>query len=62
LADMEQTGMSPAEVAEDICEILYKDKPPIIRASGFKNSAYRIMSHVFPEKVTLYFNDRMYRR
>ncbi|MDE7453986.1 MAG: SDR family NAD(P)-dependent oxidoreductase [Clostridia bacterium] len=62
LADMEQTGMSPAEVAEDICEVLYTDKPPVVRASGFKNSAYRIMSHVMPEKVTLYFNDRMYRK
>ena len=62
LADIEQTGMSPAEVAEDICEVVYADKPPVIRACGFKNSAYRIMSHVMPEKLTLYFNDRVYRR
>lgn len=62
LADIEQAGMSPAEVAEDICEVVYADKPPVIRACGFKNSAYRIMSHVMPEKLTLYFNDRVYRR
>lgn len=62
LADMEQKGMSPTEVAEDICSILYSDKPPVVKASGFKNSAYRIMSHVMPEKVTLYFDDRMYRQ
>lgn len=62
LADMEQKGMSPAAVAEDIYELLISDKPPVIKASGLKNSAYRIMSHVVPEKVTLYFNDRMYRQ
>lgn len=62
LADMEQHGMSPAAVAEDIYEILLADKPPVVKASGFKNSAYRIMSHVMPEKVTLYFNDRAFRQ
>lgn len=60
LADMEQKGMSPAEVAEDIYAVLLADKPPVVKASGFKNSAYRIMSHVMPEKVTLYFNGRAY--
>ena len=62
LAHMEQSGMSPAVVAEDIYRILLMDKPPVIKASGFKNSAYRIISHVVPEKMTLYFNDRMYRQ
>ena len=62
LARMEQGGMSPAEVAEDIYAVLISDKPPVIKACGFKNSAYRIMSHVMPEKVTLKLNDRMYRQ
>lgn len=62
LADMEQRGMSPGKVAEDICGIINSEKPPVVKASGFKNSAYRIMSHVMPEKVTLYFDDRMYRQ
>lgn len=62
LADMEQRGMSPSRVAEDICDIIYSEKPPVVKASGFKNSTYRIMSHVMPEKVTLYFDDRMYRQ
>lgn len=62
LAGMEQGGMSPAAVAEDIYGLLLSDKPPVVKASGFKNSAYRIMSHIMPEKVTLYFNDRMYRQ
>ncbi|MDE7439972.1 MAG: SDR family NAD(P)-dependent oxidoreductase [Clostridia bacterium] len=62
LADMEQRGMAPTEVADDICKIIYSAKPPVVKASGFKNSAYRIMSHVMPEKVTLYFDDRMYRQ
>lgn len=62
LADIEQNGMPPFKVADDIYNIVLSDKPPVIRASGFKNSAYRIMSHVMPEKVTLYFDDRMYRQ
>ncbi len=62
LADMEQRGMSPAEVAEDIYELLLMNRPPVVKASGFKNSAYRIISHVMPEKVTLYFDDRAFRR
>lgn len=62
LARMEQGGMSPAVVAEDIYALLLSDKPPVVKASGFKNSAYRIMSHVMPEKVTLYFNGRAYKQ
>lgn len=62
LARIEQGGMSPAAVAEDIYELLLSDKPPVIKASGFKNSAYRIMSHIMPEKVTLYLNDRVYKQ
>ena len=62
LADMEQHGMLPSEVAEGILKILYSDKPPVVKVSGFKNSAYRIMSHVLPEKVTLYFDNRVYRQ
>ncbi len=62
LAKMEQNGMSPAAVAEDIYKLLLTDKPPVVKASGFKNSAYRIMSHVMPEKMTLYFNNRAYRQ
>lgn len=62
LADMEQRGMTPTRVADDICGIINADKPPVVKVSGFKNSAYRIMSHVMPEKVTLYFDDRMYRQ
>lgn len=62
LARMEQGGMSPAVVAEDIYGLLISDKPPVVKACGFKNSAYRIAAHVMPEKVTLYFNERTYRQ
>lgn len=62
LSEMEQNGMSPEAVAEDICDILISDNPPVVKASGLKNSAYRIFSHIIPEKVTLYFNDRTYRQ
>lgn len=60
LAVMEQNGMYPYKVAEDILKVINSDKPPVVKTSGFKNSAYRIMSHIMPEKVTLYFDDRMY--
>lgn len=62
LSDMEQKGMSPGLVAEDIYKILLADKPPVVKASGIKNSAYRIAAHVMPEKMTLYLNDRAYRQ
>ena len=62
LAHMEQNGMSASAVAEDIYKLILSDKPPVVKVSGTKNSAYRLMSHVMPEKVTLYFNDRMYRQ
>ncbi len=61
LAEMEQNGMSPCRVADDLFEIILSDKPPVVKVSGLKNSAYRFLSHVVPEKMTLYFDDRMYR-
>lgn len=62
LADIEQHGMSPSTVADGICKVIFTDRPPVVKASGLKNSAYRIVSHIVPEKVTLYFDDRMYRQ
>lgn len=62
LCDFEQKGMSPAEVAEDIYKLILAENPPVIKVSGFKNSAFRIISHVVPEKLTLNFNNRMYRQ
>lgn len=61
LSKMEQSGMSPAVVAEDIYNLILTDNPPVVKASGFKNSTYRILSHVIPEKVTLYFDNRAFR-
>lgn len=60
LANMEQSGMSPAAVAEIIYGILVEDKPPVIRICGAKNAVFRLFSRVMPEKVTLKINDRMY--
>jgi short-subunit dehydrogenase len=62
LADMEQGGMSPASVAEDIYNILTQPHPPVVKACGVKNSAYRIMSHIMPEKFSLYLDGRMFRQ
>ena len=61
LAEMEQNGMSPCRVADDLYEIILSGKPPVVKVSGLKNSAYRFLSHVVPEKMTLYFDDRKYR-
>lgn len=60
LADMEQSGMKPADVAEIIYGLLLSDRPPVIRTCGKKNNVYRYMSRVLPEKMTLKINDRMY--
>lgn len=60
LANMEQSGMSPAAVAEIIYNLLITDNPPVIKICGAKNMMFRLMSRVMPEKVTLKINERMY--
>lgn len=60
LANMEQSGMSPSAVAEIIYNTLLEDKPPVIRICGAKNTMFRLLSRVMPEKVTLRINERMY--
>ena len=60
LANMEQSGMSPAAVAEIIANLLTEDKPPVIKICGARNTVYRFMSKIMPQKVALGINDRMY--
>jgi len=60
LANMEQGGMSPSAVAEDIYAVLSADKPPVIKTCGLKNATYRLLYKVMPEKLTLKINERMY--
>ena len=60
LANMEQSGMSPSAVADIIYNILNSDKPPVIKICGMKNTMFRLVSRVMPEKFTLRMNDRMY--
>lgn len=60
LANMEQSGMKPTRVAEDIYKTVLSDKPPIIKTCGAKNTAVRIASRVMPEKLTLYVNGRAF--
>lgn len=60
LANMEQSGMSPAEVAEIIYGVILSDNPPVIKSCGVKNTAFRLFSRIMPQKVTLNINDRMY--
>ena len=60
LANMEQSGMSPDEVAEIIYNVLVSDKPPVIKICGVKNTVLRLFTRVMPEKVTLKINERMF--
>ncbi len=60
LANMEQSGTSPAAVAEIIYNILCEDKPPVIKICGAKNVVLRLVSRVMPEKLTLKINERMF--
>ena len=60
LNNMEQSGMKPSRVAEDICNVLVAEKPPIIKTCGAKTTAARFATRVMPEKVTNYINGKMY--
>lgn len=60
LANMEQSGMTPQEVAAIICGLLTADNPPVIKSCGVKNTAFRLFSRIMPQKFTLNINDRMY--
>ena len=60
LANMEQSGMSPAAVAEIIYNVLVEEAPPVIKTCGAKNTIYRTVTRIMPEKLTLKINERMY--
>ncbi len=60
LANMEQSGMSPSAVAEDIYKLVLADNPPVVKVSGFKNNALYYMERLLPGKFTLYFADKVY--
>ncbi len=60
LVNMEQGGMRPSRVAEDIYKILTSDKPPIVKTCGVKNAATRFATRVMPERLTTYINGRMF--
>lgn len=60
LVNMEQGGMKPTRVAEDIYKILTADKPPIIKTCGVKNTAIRFAGRLMPERLTLYVNGRAF--
>lgn len=60
LANMEQSGMKPTRVAEDIYRAVTADKPPVIKVCGAKNTVVRAASRMMPEKITLYFDGRMF--
>jgi short-subunit dehydrogenase len=60
LANMEQSGMKAARIAEDIYKILTADKVPVVKTCGAKNSTIRAASRILPEKVTLSLDERSF--
>ena len=60
LANMEQGGMSPQEVAEEVIVEVLKTNPAITFVPGGKNKAYRLMNRWLPEKWTEYLNNKKY--
>lgn len=62
LNNMEQSGMKPSRVAEDIYKVLIAEKPPIIKTCGAMNTAKRFATRVMPEKVTSYLNGKMFKQ
>ncbi|MGN0808118.1 MAG: SDR family NAD(P)-dependent oxidoreductase [Candidatus Coproplasma sp.] len=62
LNNMEQSGMKPCRVAEDIYDILTEENPPIIKTCGAKNAVKRFATRVMPEKLTAYLNVRMFKQ
>lgn len=60
LANMEQGGMTPQAVADEIVKEVFKNNPAITFATGGKNKAYRLANKFMPEKLTAYFNAKMY--
>lgn len=60
LNNMEQSGMKPSRVAEDIYKVLISEKPPIIKTCGVKTTAARFATRTLPEKFTNYLNGKMY--
>lgn len=60
LANMEQGGMEPKEVAREIVDELFRKYPSITFVPGTKNKVFRAMYRLLPEKWTAYFNDKRY--
>ena len=60
LANMEQGGMNPQEVAQGIVLETLKNSPAITFVPGGKNKAYRLMQHWLPEKWTEFLNNKKY--
>lgn len=60
LADMEQSGMKPSQVAEDIYKVVTSDKHTVLKVCGAKNTVYRALGRVMPEKMALYVGERVF--
>ena len=60
LARIEQGGMSAGAVADELIKVVESDNPPLIKTCGAMNTAYRFLSRVLPEKLTLYMTEKRY--
>lgn len=60
LANIEQSGMKPGRVAEDICTVLTEQNPPVIKTCGAKNTVKRFAAKVMPERLVAFVNEKTY--
>ena len=52
--------MSAGAVADELIKVVESDNPPLIKTCGAMNTAYRFLSRVLPEKLTLYMTEKRY--
>ena len=60
LADMEQRGMDPSDVADCIMKVIAAKKPPMSRNVGFTNKSLSLAEKLLPEAFTAFLNKNLY--
>ena len=60
LEQMEQGGMTPMDVAEEIVSIAHAKNPPVTAAIGLKNKTFKFAQKILPEKFADSLNKNMY--
>ncbi len=60
LEKIEQEGMTPVAVAEEIVRVVQMKNPPATYACGIKNKTYKVMQKLLPERLVDYLNKQQY--